>query len=98
MIWFSEHTSASQFVAAVRKDPDFVFVAKENSRVALTVSGALETDPNMAVFGQEYEWRVNLTKQGRRPVPTIIKVRKRCSKAHMAARICIRPSSALSRS
>jgi hypothetical protein len=79
MMWFSPLASATKFASAVRKDPDMVFVSHAHKRMALTVSSAAEIDGNMAVFGPDNSWRVNVSKQGRRIVPVQLKVRS-CKK------------------
>lgn len=74
-MWFSPLASATQFASAVLKDPDFVFVSNARNRTALTVSTAVEIDPNMTVYGAEYTWRVHISKHGRRIVAVPLKVR-----------------------
>jgi hypothetical protein len=77
MLWQSKLTSAAAFVRAVKKDPDLVYVTRADGRRSLSVSGALETDDNMAVYGPDRAWRVNVHMKGRRAQPVQIKLPKR---------------------
>lgn len=76
MLWQSTFKSAAAFTKAVKNDPDFVFVTLVNKPISLTVSGASEYDPNMAVIGPGNEWRVNVNKDGRRLSAIPIKLSK----------------------
>lgn len=77
MLWISSLTSAAAFSRAVTKDPDMVFVSSFDGRISLTVSGASECDPAMAVIGPESEWRVNVNREGRHIKPLQIRIPKR---------------------
>lgn len=77
MLWHSNLNSAASFIKAVRKDPDFVFVARKGSNQCLTVSGAIECDPNMVVIGLSSDWRVHVRNEGRQIRATSIRVAKR---------------------
>jgi hypothetical protein len=76
MLWQSQLKSASAFMSAVKKDSDLVYVTRADGRLDLSVSGALETDDNMAVYGPDRAWRVNVHKEGRRAQPVHIKLPK----------------------
>lgn len=76
MLWQSQLNSASAFVRAVKKDCDLVYVTSADGRRSLSVSGALETDDNMVVYGPDRAWRVNVHKEGRRAQPVQIKLPK----------------------
>lgn len=81
MLWRSTLKSPAAFTKAVKSDPDFVFVTRVSNnnreRFILTVSGAYEEDPNMAVIGPNSEWRANINKEGRRLTAIPIKLPKR---------------------
>lgn len=76
MLWKSDHQSASDFTRSVHADADFTFVTAWDNRRALSVSGALEMDPDMTVMGPDRAWRVHVLRHGRAVRTTVVRIPK----------------------
>lgn len=74
MVWHSTLKSASEFIKAVHKDPDLVFLTHADRRLALTVSGAAELAPSMTIVGPDGKWRVCINTEGRRLIAVQIRI------------------------
>jgi hypothetical protein len=74
MLWQSEIETPSGFKAAVRTDPELVFLSGylDGRRTYLTLATILEFDTNVIVLGRNARWQINVQKDGRRCLTTIV--------------------------
>lgn len=99
MAWKSGFSSAQLFCSTLKEDPLRVFVVgRVDGRLTpLSIQTALEIDGDLRVVGHNLSWMVSVRSEGRKIIPTVLRIKASRPMATVHRRNCNTSSTSIYR-